>query len=55
MENINYKKFEKMMETQLQAPSIKHQAPKATSRKLQAPSPSSKRQASSRKRQAHQS
>ena len=50
--HINYKKFEKMMEAQLQAPSFKRQAPKDTSRKLQAPSLSSKRQASSRKRQA---
>ena len=47
---IDYKKFHQMMVTQLKAPSIKPQANKVSSGKLQAPS--GKHQASSRKRQA---
>jgi hypothetical protein len=47
---INYKKFHRMMVTQLKAPSVKRPKSQAASGKPQAPS--SKRQASSRKRQA---
>ena len=47
------KKFPDKSYRELEAASLKHQAQKASSRKLQAPS--SKRQASSRKRQAAQS
>ena len=47
---IDYKKFHKMMVTQLRAPSVKRLKSQAASDKPQAPS--SKRQASSRKQQA---
>ena len=47
---IDYKKFHKLMVTQLRAPSVKRPKSQAASGKPQAPS--SKRQASSRKRQA---